>query len=339
MSAYVLGFAAPLILWPLRRLSRYGFVAALSLAWALFAGLRLGIGGNDYFAYEAFYAAPSLYEPLFRALGRLSLAAGTGAHGFFSLVALLIALPSIYVIDKKAGDDPLALLIYGMEWFLYGSFVILRQGIAMGLAFLAYDAIDERRYPAFAAFAAAAAGFHYSALVLLALPLFMGELKPALRWLLLGGAFAVLAGLEGAIQMGWQFSSPNPLISRLLIYFLPQSAERLNLLNIAEIAAWFVLINRYAPLKDALKRNAYLLYVCFAVLALQDAIFIRFGWYFEIAVALFLPLILKEAWKRRYEGAVVSVGLFLYYAAKTARWLLTNADGLGGFLPYRWIIG
>lgn len=339
MAPYVLAFSLPLLLFPLRKLNRYAYVFALALAWSLFAGLRLGIGGNDYFAYEIFYSTPQYYEPFFRILGRIANAAGMGFHGLLSLVALLIALPSAYVIDKRSGGDPVALLIFGTEWFLYGSFVILRQGIAMGLAFLAYDALEERRYPAFIGFALAAVGFHYSALVLLALSLFVGELGPKRRWLLLGGSFVILLALEGMISAGIQLSSPNILLQRLIVYFIPHSAERLNMLNIAEIAAWFILINRYLAQKEALGRNAYFIYVCFAVLALQDAIFIRFGWYFEIAIVLLLPAILREAWKRRYEGQIVSLGLFLYYAAKIARWLLTNADGLGGFLPYRWILG
>jgi hypothetical protein len=173
----------------------------------------------------------------------------------------------------------------------------------------------------------------------LVLPLFQKELDWRLRNCLFIGAFTALVVLEVFLNNSAAFGNQNWLLRRLLLYLGPGGNNRLNLLNIAEIGALSILVYRYVVFEKPLFRNAYFIYICFAVLALQDAIFIRFGWYFEIAIALLLPGIIREAWKRRYEGVVVSLGLFLYYSAKTARWLLTNSDYLGGFLPYRWIIG
>jgi hypothetical protein len=348
MAPYVLAFSLPLLLFPLRKLNRYAYVFVLALAWSLFAGLRLGIGGNDYFAYEGFYgalrglvfgSADPRFEPLFRWLGLASKALGIGFHGFLSLSALLAILPAVYVIDRHSDGEPVALIVFGIEWMLYGSFVIIRQSIAMGLAFLAYDALKEKRLIWFTAFVAIAAGFHYSALLLFVLPLFMKTLDYRLRTAFFASACALLCALELFLNIGALEGSQISLLNKLLHYLGPGGANRLNLLNVAEILALSVLAHRYLREELPLFRNAYFLYICFAILALQDAIFIRFGWYFEIAIVLLIPTMLREAWKHRYEGQIVSLGLFLYYAAKIARWLLTNADGLGGFLPYRWILG
>jgi hypothetical protein len=55
MIPYLVAFALPIILFPLRKKSRIGYVFLLSAAWSLFAGLRLDIGGKDYFAYRDFF--------------------------------------------------------------------------------------------------------------------------------------------------------------------------------------------------------------------------------------------------------------------------------------------
>jgi hypothetical protein len=348
MAPYVLAFALPVLLFPLRKLNRYAYVFTLALGWSLFAGLRLGIGGNDYFGYEFFYSAlkgfsygsanPRL-EPLFRWLGLVSKVSGLGFHGFLSLSALLSILPAVYVIDKHSGDSPMAMFVFGIEWMLYGSFVILRQGIAMGLAFLAYDALEEERYIHFLALVAIAAGFHHSALFLFVLPFFIKTLDYRLRTAFFVLASILLCALETVLNLGLLQGSSIWFLNKLIYYLAPGGASRLNLLNIAEIVALSLLVQRYLLREKPLFRNAYFIYICFAILALQDAIFIRFGWYFEIAIALLIPSIFREAWKRRYEGNVVALGLFFYYSAKITRWLLANADGLGGFLPYRWILG
>ena len=62
MIPYILAFALPVALFPLRSKSRVSYVFTLAAAWSIFAGIRLDIGGGDYFAYRDFYLSLKGFE-------------------------------------------------------------------------------------------------------------------------------------------------------------------------------------------------------------------------------------------------------------------------------------
>ncbi|HWP69325.1 MAG TPA: EpsG family protein, partial [Rectinemataceae bacterium] len=188
MAAYLLAFIAPLLLLPLRKKSSTAYVFVLAGLWSVFAGLRLDIGGNDYFAYRDAYISTAgfndiaaRFEPFFRLLMQFSRGLGMPYHGFLLIVAILGILPAVYVVERRSGDSPIGLYVYGIEFMLYGSFVILRQGIAIGIAFLIIDAVMDRKPVKALIFSILAAGFHYSGLILLLYPLLSKEFSPRLR--------------------------------------------------------------------------------------------------------------------------------------------------------------
>jgi hypothetical protein len=345
MTAYFIAFALPLVLYPLRKRSRVLYVFLLAGAWALFAGLRSGIGGNDYYAYQDFYASISgfrigqaaSFEPLFCLLGISLKAIGLSYHGFLCVVALLGILPAVYVIDRRCEEPALGLYVYGMEWMLYASFVILREGIALGIAFLAFDALYDRKRLRFLCLAVLAGLFHSSAFVLLPLVFFTGELKPRTRSALLFATAALFLLLEGGAYLGL-YSGAQGITARLLRYIGWGAYERLNPLNVVEILLFWFLIARYASDSKPFERNLYFLYTCVALLAVGHAVIIRFGYYYELALAFLFPQIAYSKKVSTLERFLLVGFIAAYFLAKTFRWLSLNGFYLGGFLPYRTIL-
>ncbi len=352
MSAYLFAFMLPILLFPLRKSSRLAYVFLLAAAWALFAGLRVDIGGGDYFAYREFYdslvgfhpGGSTMYrnwEPLFRLFAGCAKGFGLSWHGFLSCVALVGILPAVQVIDRHSKDNPLGLFVYGVEFMMYGSFVILRAGIAIGLGFLVVELSRERRFLTAAAVALIAAGFHYSGLFLLLYLPFAFELKPRLRIFLWGAV-----GLVGLVVAGlaiYRVDVPGHLAWRLLHYVYKIGKSTLNPLNILEILGVSWLIRRYASGAPPVLVNGFFLYMVFSLFATLEAIFVRIGSFFRLCIPLLYTFIVKAEPKgfleRRFGTAWVSAAIFLYYLAKIVRWLLLNGGGKGGFLPYRWIMG
>jgi hypothetical protein len=350
MISYVLAFALPVALFPLRSRSRLAYVFVLAAAWSIFAGIRLDIGGKDYFAYRDFFVSlkgfqgisASSWEPLFRYLAGFCSYTGQSFHGFFTIVALLGILPAVYVIDRHSPDTPLALFVYGIEFMLYGSFVILRAGIAIGLGFLAMDATLRKRYAEAIAWALLATGFHYSAVALLLLVPFAFELRPWFRTVLYS-----IAGFLGFALIFFLYTKPEilmsqPLFARLFQYMgniAEGGGQRLNPLNILEVAALAFLLYRSASDAAPAVRNAFLLFAILLLFANIEAIFVRLGSFYKISVIFLIPYFVKGKPDSRLEkilgAGFIPAGISLYYLAKIVRWLLVNAGGEGGFLPYR----
>ena len=346
MIFYALAFSLPFLFYPLRDRSRLLYVFLLTSGWVIFAALRLDIGGSDLFKYSEFYTsidpkhfpASNNWEPLFKGLAFVTRIMGLSFNGFLGIVAIIGILPAVYVIDKRSGDTPIGLFVYGIQWMLYGTFVILRQGLALGMAFLALDALLDRKWLRFALATLFAIGFHYSALCILLLPLFTKEMGPKLRtglWIAVGIAFIAI---EAGNTSNFFGIFHDQFFYRLSEYLLQGYREPLNLLNVVEVLGLTFLIQRYAPRSPALLRNGYFLYMLFIVLSLEHSVIQRMGRYEEICMALLIPAIVNPKEDRSRERMLVSMVLVLYFLAKIGRWILMNADGPGGFLPYRTIL-
>lgn len=346
MIPYLVAFSLPVLLYPLRKRSRTAYVFLLASLWAIFAGIRVDIGGWDYDNYYDFYESirgfsigkAAYFEPLFCLLGVVAKAAGLNFHGFLCLVGVLGILPAVYVLEKRCAEPALPIFYYGIAWMLYGSFVILRQGLALGLAFMALDALMDKRRWTFAVFTLVAGFFHNSAFVLLPVVLLDGELKPWLRNLLFIFAALAFVIIEGGSQI-LDYAHAGGIVGRLLKFFVGSGLEPLNPLNILEILGFWFLIFRYGMDGPPVERNLYFLYACVALFSLRHAVAIRFGRYFELGLAFLLPRIAASPRASQMERILLSAGIMAYAFAKVARWLILNGGGNGGFLPYRTIFG
>lgn len=363
MAPYLLAFIAPIALSPLRARNRVAYVFLLSAVWAVFAGIRGEIGGDDYFNYRNLYASllPGqepvwTYEPLFMAMARVSKAIGLPYHGFLAIVALLGILPSVYVIDKTTNGSSLGIFVYGIDFMLTLSFVYLRQGIAIGFAFLALDAMLDRKMGRSALCVVLAAGFHYSALALFAILFLRKEIGTGVRTALyaiaaLLGMFIIVSFAYGTVDI-----SENELVRRLTKFLAGGGEMKINPLNFIEVLLLAITMRSFARACVAeagadylaLLRNCFLIFLIFILYGTIEAIFIRFAGYFRIAVPILLSISARNAeWFHLPRirmirkmpapswGSLVSVMVFVYYLAKMTRWLILNAGGNGGFLPYR----
>jgi len=351
VTAYLGAFILPVLLWPLRSRSRTAYIVILSLAWALFAGLRSNIGGTDYLVYRDYYASLSGFgfgngnpwEPLFKLLTGILKSAGLPWHGYLSVVALLGILPAVAVIEENSRETPLGLFVYGIEFMLYGSFVILRQGLALGLAFLVIDYVRKGKIvPALVA-CLLATGFHYSAILLLLYLPFSLSLHPKLRtgiWAAAGllGLATVALVMSGAIS-----AIGTPFTNRLISYLQYIGGATLNPLNVLEILGISYLLLRYGQKAPDIYYNGFFIFMIFALMATLEAIFVRMGSYFKIVLPLFYPILAaaepEGALERRLGRAWLQVAIFVYYLAKITRWLILTRDELVPFLPYRAVLG
>lgn len=377
MSAYLTAFILPILLLPLRRKSRTAYVFVLAGLWALFAGLRGEIGGKDYYVYrDAYLNAPDAvilpagFEPLFRALMQYCQRLGLPYNSFLLIAALLGILPAVQVIDRRTGGSSAALYIYGIEFMLYGSFVILRQGIAIGFAFLVLDAVmDGKRLKALL-FVLMAAGFHASGFILLAFIILSGRISPRLRTLL----YAVSAA-AGALLIVFVMTDLNRLIwtsytDRFVHYFAGGGGMRINPLNFLEVTLVFILIWRTQRKVHPSLHNAFDIFLVFILYGTIEAIFVRIASYFRISELFLIAACLDDArgssvpvreprLPHRLQPAgqgflqsgtgrlaalidtllsdvrVLQTGIFCYYLAKITRWLLLNVNDIAIFLPYR----
>lgn len=351
MTVYYLAFLVPVLLFPLRQINRTAYLLGVTAIWVAFAGIRGDIGGADYFAYRDFYAtvngfagptAPTRWEPLFVFVAKACSAAGMGYNGFLATVAALGIIPAAMVIDKRSERTPLALFVYGIEFMLYGSFVILRAGIAIGLGFVAVDLLLQKRRAAALAAVAVAAGFHYSALALLAFIPFGFKLRPKARtalWALVGAAGAIIlataySGIIGSINL--------PLFNRLSMYLVGVGIETINPLNIVELLLIAYVFMRYSRRDEAAIENGLFFFMAATLFACIEAIFVRIGSFYRIVV----PLLYAEVAQAEPEGrlektfgkGVIQLGIFLYYLLKITRWLFLHggdAPGSGAFTPFR----
>ncbi len=351
MAAYLLAFIAPLALFPLRKKSRTAYVFILAGLWSVFAGLRLDIGGYDYLAYKDAYSSAAgfndiaaRFEPFFRLLIQCSQSLGLPYHGFLLIVAILGILPAVYVIERRSGETPIGLYVYGIEFMLYNSFIFLRQGVAIGVAFLVIDAVMDRKPIKALVFSILAAGFHYSALILLLYPLLSKELSPRARSALFALAAAAGAALFIVASSGLGSASSIRFVNQFINYIYGGGGMQINPLNFIEVAVLFFLIYRYAWNAAPVLGNAFLAFLVFTLYGTIEAVFIRFGSYFKIAVVLLLPLMvtgeaLEKRKRHQFETNILQFGIFCYYLAKITRWLILNLNDIAVFLPYRTIFG
>ena len=351
MAAYLLAFIAPVALYPLGKKNRTAYVLILAALWSLFAGLRLDIGGRDYLIYmndyervSSFATTPSRFEPLFRLLMQSCRGLGMSYHGFLLIVAILGILPAVYVIERRSGGTPIGLYVYGIEFMLYGSFVILRQGIAVGIAFLVVDAVMDRKPVKAMVFSLLAAGFHYSGLILLLYPLLSNEFSPRLRSALFALAAAIGAAFFIAASYGLGPKIPIGFVARFFDFITGGDRMQINPLNFLEVGILFYLIYRYAWDAAPVLGNAFNVFLVFTLYGTIEAVFIRFGSYFKIVVPLLLALVVGGAFPQRkvrgrFETQLLQAGIFCYYLAKITRWLILNLNDIAVFLPYRTILG
>lgn len=191
-----------------------GLVALCTVAW------RAPWQGTDTPIYAAWYLSlrsgvvVTRFEPLFVLVSRMASAAGLGVQAWQGLLFLLLAAGGAAAARAYARElgSSAARLLPAATMFLLLSPVFVnaainatRQGLAAFPIIAALLAFQGRRWVAFVVMSAVAAGFHYSALLYVALaPVLL--LRP--RWLQLVAALAFAAYATGLTLVAVRTLSP-----------------------------------------------------------------------------------------------------------------------------------
>lgn len=311
----------------------------------MIAGLRDMIGGFDVYIYAEVYEVLRgkylfIYEPFekgFLTYFYILQTISTKREFMFFISALIMTLLHFYSIKKHSPNIGISLFIYFCKFFLF-SFVYLRQGFAMGIAWLSLFYIIEKRYYVTAAFLLLAFFFHKSSIVFLPF-LLIAHKKFTAREL-------------GVMAAGIIFISITP-IGSFLTSFLAEASESeklsaytsksgaVNLFYLIEGGLGIYLasiFNKYFYLnkQTTVIFNGFFMYSIVILAGLTNATFIRFSWYYFIFVVLALPYIYYfYSWKNKFFQPQFKLLLFLYYSLVFFR-LLIVYDG-GDFMPYKTI--
>jgi hypothetical protein len=304
----------------------------------LICGFRDMIGGFDVYIYaeifeninkdyfnEYFELGFVLYFKIIRFLG------SSRELMFFSTALLMIGLHTS-TISKDYSSKGVAIFIYFCKFFLF-TFVYLRQGLAMGILWLAIPyLLANKRWKAYV-LVGLAFFFHKTALVFALLVLVCHyQFKKQQFFIIMSVAAAVALTPVGTFAAS--FFSEN--IDQKYEGYAAQFTE-VNFLYVIEAGLLIFLLLKYrlsfyqTP-KGTLVFNGVVLYTFFIVLSLTNATFVRLSWYFLIfycfGLAYIYSFITQPKWRFTYRLVV-----FVYFSLVFFR-LLIYYDG-GDFMPYK----
>ena len=314
------------------------FYVLLSLL-ILVAGLRDMIGGFDVYIYGEVFESSVDYIKLYPAFEigyktyylLLKTINGDRHFMFFMTAAIMLSL-HFFVIKKHSPIVYFSAFLLFCKFFLM-SFVYLRQGFAMGIIWLSLPFILERKYLKFFAMAFLAFLFHKSSVIFIPI-YFIATVKFKNLNMFLISIVALII-------------SVTPL-SGIIISALAENAdakvgayvERSGSVNIFYLIESAILIylmlkfraDFYKSKVGTLMLNGLFAYIIVNIMALTNASFLRFGWYFLIFLFIALPYIYGYIQDPKMKSNFKLL-TFIYYSFIFFR-LLFVFDG-GDFIPYK----
>lgn len=337
--------------------TRPGLVILLAaVVLAVFAALRGPEIASDFITYQSWYyqrqtdasfiARPGILEALYFFLSDLFAAAGLSFRYFvfaMAAVATYLKMRVMLRFSRTAMAYCVALLSYLLWFYLLHDFTQIRAGIAVAIVFLAFQELMQGGRIRFALLVLAAAGFHSSALLFLALLLPYGG--PAGRvihfsLIALSVLFIVLSafGISAGIALATRLESFDP---RLQFYIAGAMAEDSAIANPFPVMGviTFLLVMSLSRIcwaaidgKDEHEPDAYalllisrsvLIGVCFLeTMWMVQAIALRL---YEITAAL-LPILVAIVFSRK--GWMLQKMLALLWMLGAAYVAIFRADGL-----------
>lgn len=312
------------------------------IATILFAGLRDMIGGYDVYIYGELYEATpaqilafSNFELGFRWFYVFLRQLSSDRYFMFFVCAVLIMVTHFFTVKKHSPILYFSLFILFCKFFLM-SFVYLRQGIAMGIVWYSISYILKKDLLRFLVLVGLAYLFHKSALIFVPI-YFLANLRFTHLNMLVIAVVAILISLSPLTEFFMQFIVENTDNEKIEIY-AAKSGE-INVLYLIEALLLIFLLLKfrdtfYKTPKETLLLNGLFFYILINIIALTNASFVRFGWYYFIFLVLAFPYFymhikpipLKKIFKR---------AVYVYYSLLFFRLLLVYDDG--DFMPYKTI--
>ena len=240
-------------------------------------------------------------------------------HVYFLFPAVLQCIGVVKLCKYHSENPTMSILLY----FCLGTYVMLnlaafKQGTAMGILLLALPYARQKRYVEYVALVLIATLFHFYAIVYLLLPLLFGKPWGKSTWIMVAVAVATLLTYDttlGALmarvdEMGGDiaaeelFDGNSINLLRVLVYWVPGV--------MALIFRRYVVYN--SSRTDNLIVNGSILCACILTIGLAEGanLYGRMAGYFEIYLALSIPLVIRKIFTRDSARFVTVVATFLF---------------------------
>lgn len=307
----------------------------------LFAGFRDMIGGYDIYVYSEVYEASieeiflySTFENGFKyffvALKQIS----DKREFMIFMISLIMTVMHYFVLKRHSTNFFLSLFIFFCKFYLM-SFVYLRQGIAMGIVWLSIPFILNRKFVPFLFTTVLAFLFHKSSIVFFPL-YFLANFNFKKNHYLI---FPILALVFSVSPLSSNVMSliGEELDSRYSHY--TDQSTTFNVFYLLEsIILTYFLVKNQRELKKykfgLFLNNALFVYILINMIAITNATYVRFIWYYLIFVALAIPIYISISKKSSNENSKIFKPLVtLYFSALFFRLLIIWDNG--DLMPYK----
>lgn len=311
------------------------FIAVISF----FSGIRDMIGGYDIYIYASYFDSINTlgnyhnYEYGYYFLSLVINTIGGDRYLFFFIVSLIITIGTFSLIARYSRFSYLAVLIVFSKFFLM-SFVYLRQGVSIAIAWLAIKFALNRQFFRFSCTIFMATLFHKSALLFFII-YFLTDRTISNRNISVLFLMSLLLGLSPFISISSSFIGEVASSTKLMKY--GTNSFNVNYLYILEAIFFVIPIfminkNKIYTRKDILFFNICIIYICILLLTIKDGTAYRYSWVFLIGLSITVPKIISLLENKKiaylYQAAFV-LYLSLLYIRLVLLW-----DG-GDFLPYK----
>ena len=262
------------------------------------------------------YMTLDYLEPLYAGLNVLLAKMSMGIRSLIVICAVLSVIPIALCYAKETKLPLLTIVLFAAVAPFAFYFSGLRQAIAMGMMIPMYYALKDKKFIQFFLFFAIAVGFHYSAVVALALIPAM-YLKITRKWmLLLGPALVAVFALNEPIlrlilSMAGAYGQTYSVVSNNGSYSM------LALFTAFVIYSYVLPDERNMKIEDFALRNIMLICLGIQLFAPLHTIFMRLGYYYHIFIPVIIPRMAKLAYPKMKWlanlSAYVMVVFFCFY--------------------------
>lgn len=240
-------------------------------------------------------------------------------HVYFMLPALLHSAALVKLCKRYSVNPGMSLLIY----FSLGTYAMLflaafKQSMAMAIILLALPYAEEKKYIKYSLLVLVAMLFHFYAIVYLVVPLLFGKPWGKTTWILLAATTFTLATYDstlGAVMQNVEEMGGDIAAEELF------DGNSINALRVAVYWVPAVLalvfrkhVNYNSTRMDNLFVNLAVLCACVLSIGLAEGanLYARMAGYFEIALAIALPYIIRKTFTKESGSFISAMATVLF---------------------------
>jgi hypothetical protein len=318
------------------------------IPFVIFPGTRFGIGGSDYYIYEQYYSNIEMtdynyrIEPLFYLIVYIFNWLGFSFNAFLFTVTFASSVLLFYGIKKNTNSIFIGVIIYIGKLYIFYNFVLIRQMIAISIAWFAIAYLRASLKSKFMLLLIIASLFHVSTLVLLPF-LFIEKVEISTKNLFLILGVAVIIALCNNLLVSFLINI-IPVLGYRLEYYINKE-NLINPLNYIETFSVLFLTTHYKKeLKGKIKNFQlyYNLLIAFTFILIafynfED--FKRLRDIFLISYITIIPAIISLS-KNKIDKLLIGGICCIYFLLLYVRSIIVfdNNTSIGFLVPYKSIL-